>query len=430
MTKTRTLLLVAVAAILVLGPLIGGSGLGRASAETSDDIGPPTPGPIPVGTFGGIDYVQYDGVFEGETSTGAFRVPYRITAPANAAESNRTLVVEPSHFAIGLGALNRYLGSEFLLSRGFVHAGIGWSDVANRILDPTVAGAFVQGGSRQYGGHTDHEIISDFAQALVSDGDAIAMVGTTERRYITGFSDSSDPVLGLVTSGLANDVFDFAIPFTAEKHDPQAALALGRFNGKVTVVNSEAERPKRLLDSGVAPGQYRFYAVPGTPHVPDHLDSAAAPPTSPASFAPELRARFLQGHAWVLTETSPPPSTHLLSAPGTALDRDANGNAIAVDTDGALVPRLPFIEVGEARFISGFRGSYDTVRSMQELGFDSHADYLTAFSDRLTDHVAGGFILAEDAEDMRARAALCPPLTFTETYRDHYQRFVDIEACN
>ena len=37
----------------------------------------------PVGTFGGIAYLQYDGLFEGETSTGAYRVPYRISAPAD-----------------------------------------------------------------------------------------------------------------------------------------------------------------------------------------------------------------------------------------------------------------------------------------------------------------------------------------------------------
>jgi hypothetical protein len=29
----------------------------------------------PGGTFGGIAYTQYDGIFEGETSTGTYRVP-------------------------------------------------------------------------------------------------------------------------------------------------------------------------------------------------------------------------------------------------------------------------------------------------------------------------------------------------------------------
>jgi hypothetical protein len=35
----------------------------------------------------------------------------------------------------------------------------------------------------------------------------------------------------------------------------------------------------------------------------------------------------------------------------------------------------------------------------------------------------------EDATAMRERAALCPPLTFTETYRDHYDAFTAIVPC-
>jgi hypothetical protein len=62
---------------------------------------------------------------------------------------NGTVVVEPSHFAVGLGVLNLYLRRERLFSRGFAHAGIGWSttsfgpDRDNRILDPTVPGTFI-----------------------------------------------------------------------------------------------------------------------------------------------------------------------------------------------------------------------------------------------------------------------------------------------
>src|SRR5262245_10088240 len=103
---------------------------------------------IEVGTFGGIAYVQYDGFFEGQTSTGAYRVPYRVTTPANPTRGNRTVIVEPSHFNIGLGALTRRLGRGFLFSRGFAHAGIGWSTTSigqfdRRILDPTVPGVFI-----------------------------------------------------------------------------------------------------------------------------------------------------------------------------------------------------------------------------------------------------------------------------------------------
>jgi hypothetical protein len=48
----------------------------------------------PVGNFGWIEYVQYDGIFAGETSTGAYRVPYRVTAPAKPKSGNRTVLVD------------------------------------------------------------------------------------------------------------------------------------------------------------------------------------------------------------------------------------------------------------------------------------------------------------------------------------------------
>ena len=129
---------------LVLAALIAFSVVGfggvPASGAAVDQLLAPTA--TPAGTFAGVSYVQYDGIFEGETSTGAFRVPYRITAPADPPLGNGTVVVEPSHFAIGLGALNIYLRREPLFTRGFAHAGIGWSTTSfgpgqnNRILDP------------------------------------------------------------------------------------------------------------------------------------------------------------------------------------------------------------------------------------------------------------------------------------------------------
>lgn len=397
------------------------------ATASSDDIGAPRERAI--GTFGGIAYVQYDGVFEGATSTGAFRVPYRITAPDDPTQGNGTVLVEPAHFNVGLGALNSYLGRNFLLPRGFVHAGIGWSEIDNRMLDRSVPGTFVDGGSEQYGGSTDDEIIVDFARALASDPDAAAMVGAVARRYATGFSDSSGPLLRLVSSGRAKGVFDFMLPFIPLKDDPQRALAADRYDGKLTVVLSEYDKSKGFVDTGAAPSQYRSYVVPGTPHVPDHFTSTTAPPTSPASHSPELRARFLQGHAWVTVGTTPPLSTRLRTAHGNAVSRDAVGNALAEDSTGQLVPRLPFVELGEARFETGFRGSYDSVRSIQELGFASHAAYVAAFDSRLADQLTGGFILTEDANVMRARAGLCPPLTLTETYRDHYANFVSVVPC-
>src|SRR3989304_3701856 len=99
----------------VLLLLIAPSGVGYAAPTTAQDQ-LLTPIETLIGPFGGIAYVQYDGIFEGQTSTGAFRVPYRITAPADPSLGNRTVIVEPSHFATGLGTLNLALGQNFLLS--------------------------------------------------------------------------------------------------------------------------------------------------------------------------------------------------------------------------------------------------------------------------------------------------------------------------
>lgn len=158
-----------------------------AQASTTDTFGPATV--TPLGTFGGVAYVQYDGMFEGETSTGTFRVPYRISAPADTTTSNQTVVVEAPHFAVGVGARDLYLTPGFLFGRGFVHAGVGWSTVGNRVLDPTASGTFIDGGFHEFGGKVDDEIITEFARALSTRPEAAGMVGTVSRRYVTGLSD-------------------------------------------------------------------------------------------------------------------------------------------------------------------------------------------------------------------------------------------------
>jgi hypothetical protein len=113
--------------------------------------------------------------------------------------------------------------------------------------------------------------------------------------------------------------------------DPQAAIADDLFNAKRIIVNSEFEGASAdFVDRGVAPDHYRFYAVAGTPHIPDTLTPAFANGTTPASWQPALRAHFLQGQEWVWAGTTPPPSTHLKTADDGTLDRDGNGNAIAV----------------------------------------------------------------------------------------------------
>jgi hypothetical protein len=101
-----------------------------------------------------------------------------------------------------------------------------------------------------------------------------------------------------------------------------------------------------------------------------------------------------------------------------------------VDALGRHVPRLPFIELGEAQFITGFLGSYGVVKTIDDLGFKTPSDYLKAFDDKLKDYVKALGILMEDADAIRSRASLCSPLTYTETYSSHYDEFVAIDSCD
>ena len=100
-----------------------------------------------------------------------------------------------------------------------------------------------------------------------------------------------------------------------------------------------------------------------------------------------------------------------------------------MNASGQPVARLPFIELGEARFITGFLGRYDNVKTYADLGFPTHAAYLNAFKSKVDDYRSAGYILPEEAAAMRSRAALCPPMTYTQTYRDQYDKFVAIQSC-
>lgn len=434
--RARVVLRALFPALLGLALLTPSAEAAPRQPSPSQAAAPATDGPLgepavtPLGTFGGIPYVRYDGVFEGRTSTGRFRVPYRISAPKDPRRTNGTVLVEPSHFAVGLLTLNGYLRPELLFTRGFVHAGIGWSTFANRILDPSAPGTFIEGGFDEEGARVDDEIITEFGRALSG---ATETVGKVSRRYVAGFSDSSYPVLRLIASGDASGVFDLAMPFTTDTFDPQADIAAGRYTGKVIVVNSEADDSSTLTDRGVTPKQYRFYAVAGSPHVPDLLD--ANPPalpvagTTPATFVPALRAHFLQGHDWVRKGSAPPVSTRLRTLYDGTVVRDARGNAITEDGAGRTVPRLPFVELGEARYLTGFLGSYDDVRTVQQLGFANHRAYRRAFDAKVHAYLKARYILPEDARVMRQRAQLCPPSTYAETYRDHYDAFVPVTPC-
>jgi hypothetical protein len=402
-----------------------------------------------LGTFGGVQYVQYDGLFVGKTSTGNYRVPYRISAPANPRRANHTVLVEPPHFAVGTYLREGWLGRPFLFGRRFLHASVAYSmaslgepSTIGSILDPaTKDGFFIDGGVVLPGedGLTDDEIVVDFARALASDQVARALMGPVKQRYLAGFSESADPVKRIVASGLAEDIFDLAVPITTgSENDPQASIAAGKYRGKVITINSESEwfDGRALEDRGKSPNQYRSFFVAGTPHVPDSLcPGHFANKSTPAGWQPALRAHFLQGHAWVTRGEAPPTSTRLattmIDGVTEVIARDATGNAQVVDITGKPAPRLPYVELGEATFTTGFVGTYapQPPPTIEQLGFSGFNEYLAKFEDALDAQVQAGYMLEEDAQVLLKRAGLSPPATFTENYFARYDEFRSGEYC-
>ena len=398
-----------------------------------------------LGTFNGIAYVQYDGSFVGRTSTGNYRVPYRLSAPADPQMGNRTVLVEPPHFAIDDLLRDWWLGRPFLFERGFLHASVGYSTatfadgetITNRILDPEAEGVFIHGGRALPGenGRTDDQIVTDFARALGTDKVARRLLGPVRRRHLTGASDSASTTDRIVAAGLAEGIFGLEVAYTSDAvTDPQEAVADGTYSGKVIAVQSEFEWPfaRDDEDRGESPDAYRHFVVPGTPHVPDGLcPGRFSNMTTPASWAPAARAHFEQGHRWVTSNAAPPPSTRLATTGDGSIARDSAGNALLVDIAGNEAPRLPYVELGEATFATGFLGTYEPQPppTITDLGFASHADYLAAFEAAVDDQVEAGYMLDADAQAILGRAALSPPATFTENYFARYEQFRAGEFC-
>jgi hypothetical protein len=395
-----------------------------------------------LGTVDDIAYRSYAGFFVGETSTGNYRVPYELAGPMRPALANGTVLVEVPHFFAGAAVRDLALGRRFLFGGRFSYGAVGWStatragEVTRRILDPGARGVFIHGGAPLPGedGRTDDEIVVDFARALGRDRVSGRLLGPARRRYLAGWSDSSETVKRIVDSGRADGLFELALPITTDQpFDPQDALAAGRYHGKVIRLASEFEwfAARAAEDRGGSPGRYRSYFVPGSPHVPDPLCPLFSNRDTPASWTPELRARFAQGDAWVKTGAPPPPSTRLVTTSSGDIDRDANGNALLVDTTGRPVARLPFVELGEATFVTGFVGDYQPQPppSIQQLDYSTHTDYLAAFDDAVADQLSAGSLLPEDAQALRDRARLAAPATYTENYFARYEDFRSGTPC-
>jgi hypothetical protein len=392
----------------------------------------------PFGTFGGIDYVRYTGRFVGSTALGFYRMPFEIVAPVDPVLGNRSVLIEPPHFAFGLPGREGVLGRALLFGHGFSYASAGYGTLGLTVLDPTAPDLVLAGlpvSELGLAPVVDYEILVQFVHALDSEPFGVDALGAIERKYGYGVSQSAQTWLVIQHQPAGQHLLDltlldravwrpaFAAPDVLELL-PEEFLPVAGI-GKVIFVESEGDllisgaRQFRRAVAGPAadPGSYAVYEVAGAPHL------SLPTPLNPLDFSGVVRAMLLSGDQWVRTGATPPPSLLLASAPESAIDpvygietgiaRDANLNARA----GV---RFPDMEVGRALFVAsllnfeilpGFPGLVGAWFDLQcvpladgSVRFRSHGDYVSRVVQQASWLRENGYLLEADAEALKARA--------------------------
>jgi hypothetical protein len=391
--------------------------------------------------FGDVEYIRYTGRFVGTTALGDYRMAFEIVAPADPTLGNGTVLIEPPHFFFGPAGRDLILGRAFVFGHGFSYAAVGYANNGLSILDPEATDLILAGVPVAQLGEevvTDEAIVVQFVRALESDPFAVGALGSIERKYGYGISQTDDvwQVIffhqqdwqGLLDFTLIDrNVWraSFVPPEILAKLPEEFTPLTGI--GKVIFVESEGDllisEAEQLRRSVVGPdadlGHYRLYEIAGAPHFP--LD----PPFNPLEFSGVVRAMLLAGDQWVRAGTLPPPSVLLASArPGTidpvyypletGIARDANLNAL-----GGI--RFPDVEVGRALFIAslldfeiipglpGIVGGWVDLQCVP-LGdgsprFADHGDYVSRVVQQANTLQRSGFLLEADAEALKQQAA-------------------------
>ena len=401
----------------------------------------------PFGTFNGVAFVRYSGLFEGETSLGEFRVPYEIVAPTEPELGNGTVLVEPPHWAVPPLGRDFVIGREVIFSKGISYASVGFGTDGFNILDASVTDAIIAGepvenpGRLVFAGVSDEEILIQFTKALTSESFAAEILGQVNHTYAYGISQTADFLLETLHRvwGTANqDLFDLTVLHGASWKvtapgiiRPGGPLELigGQFAplenvGRVLFVQAEgdlllfdAEQFRRAADRSA----YRVYEVAGGAHLPTA--------DNPLDHWRVARAVFVAGDKWVRLGTSPPASSLLHAAPAGQID-PVYGTETGIARDGDLNAkggvRLPDLDVGRAQFIASdpetptvgipslapLSGSTVDLACEPESGSDadeprfaSHGEYVNAFTRQVNELRQQGFLLAADAEALKERAA-------------------------
>jgi hypothetical protein len=415
----------------VLGLIRSAEAAGRLDADTliRRDLG----------RFGGIDYVEFQAMFEGLTSNRhAYRTPCQIIAPASTAQGSGLLFFDWPNIG-GFAVLQRdlivyrlALTDEFLFGQGLVYATVR--------VNPTAVGSPWMDGSLDTAGesirfHADeYEIVSDFVKSFESDPAAMALVGPIDRRGAGAYSAEGPRLRGLLRMPLGQGLFDFSLIGGAG-----AEIIFPKGNKLVSSVMTGPPPAGAGLDITFNPeseifwrggafarfeaANMRTYEFAGCSHFPlgqEGLEVLPSPQTAnPAVWAPLIRGLFAAADAWC-DGIEPPPSIWLGAPEDSTMVRDAKGNALVQYVGGEPVEttgyRLPEVAVGknqylaldpafdfstEVRFIRSIAGTFVDLTHT----FATHEEYVDGTELHALTLFLDGYLLEPDAAAIIRTAA-------------------------
>jgi hypothetical protein len=432
------------AAAVMIGTVIASPSRAAGRIDVSTVIA------TPHGTFGGVQYTQYEAMFEGVTSNQRrYRVPCQIIAPRLPSEGSGLLLFDwlvPSTIVTAVGqeqADARYtLTDNFLFGLGTSYAtvrcnpeGIGkrspisdptrpWSD---GVLD--TSSEFITSAGDEF------DIVVDYVKALRTDPIALDILGQIDRTAAFGYSASGYRLRGLLRLEKGVGLFDFSlVGGTGNGYDHPAGNKIGFSSAeKAPLAEAGLEIDFQSETDVIALGanktrheepNYRVYQFAGAAHIRniDAAEFGLADPekANPADWVPFFRALFVAGDQWC-DGVEPPPSIWLGAPNDSQIARDANGNALVRFVGGQPVNttayRLPEVAVGENQYIPldlsyddgtflGFfrviAGGYVDLTN----DFTNHANYVRQVEYHARGLQSLGYLLESDADAIIQRAIL------------------------
>ncbi len=381
--------------------------------------------------------------------TAPFRTRFLVVRPIDASKFNGTVVVHWQNVTAGyeLGSVSE--GNEYL--RGYAWVGVSAQKVGIDGFPGPQAAGLKQWDPERYGSlaHPGDDYSFDiFAQVgrvigPKRDTSKVDPMGKLPVKHLVaaGASQSAGRLRAYI-NGIhpLDNVFhgyipyiDFArlMPFSAPVAATPAVSSLNSaapildrpntivrtdLGVPVFVVNSETETEGYVVSRQPDTDTFRFWEVAGSAHV--NVERGANARTDLESpnwlaYRPAYDAAVRHMHVW-LTQNKAPPTAPLIELEATnppKIKRDAHGNALGgIRLPDFAVPTAEHRGTGTNKpggYRLGFLYGYARDFTAQELAalYPDSKTYLTQYDAALADAVKQGYVLPEDAQGMRTKAA-------------------------